>query len=106
MASSLDFAEYVMEQLNGAGTLRYRKMFGEYCIYVNDKPIVLVCDDRVFVKIIPELADIMIGAERGFPYEGAKERYLLDIDDRDLTLEVIRTLDKVTPKPKKRQLRA
>ncbi|MGN0560765.1 MAG: hypothetical protein ACI4K8_06895 [Candidatus Fimenecus sp.] len=25
-------------------------MFGEYMVYVNDKPILMVCDNTVFVK--------------------------------------------------------
>lgn len=106
MASSMDFVEFVLGQLEGAGSLRYRKMFGEYCIYVNEKPIVLVCDDRVFVKVIPELANLMEGAERGFPYEGAKERYILDVEDRELALEVVGILERATPLPRPKKPKA
>ena len=38
MATTKDYIEYVCERLHGAGGLRYRKMFGEYMVYVNDKP--------------------------------------------------------------------
>lgn len=100
MASSTDFVEYVLEQLSGVGMLRHRKMFGEYCIYVNEKPIVLVCDDQVFIKIIPELAEIMASAEKGFPYEGASERYILDIENRNLARKAISILEQNTPLPK------
>ena len=79
MATTKDYIEYVCERLHGAGGLRYRKMFGEYMVYVNDKPVLLVCDNTVFVKIVPELAALMADAERGLPYEGAKEHYILDI---------------------------
>ena len=72
MATTKDYIEYVCERLHGAGGLRYRKMFGEYMVYVNDKPVLLVCDNTVFVKIVPELAALMADAERGLPYEGAK----------------------------------
>lgn len=89
-----------MEQLRGTGALRYRKMFGEYCIYVNEKPIVLICDDQVYIKIIPELAKIMAEAETGTPYEGASERYVLDIEDRDLAQAAINILEQNTPLPK------
>ena len=71
MATTKDYIEYVCERLHGAGGLRYRKMFGEYMVYVNDKPVLLVCDNTVFVKIVPELAALMADAERGLPYEGA-----------------------------------
>jgi len=95
-----------MEQLAGLGTLRARKMFGEYCIYVNEKPIILICDDRVFIKTIPELSDLMVDAERDIPYDGASERYILDIDNRELVREAITILEQATPTPKPKKPKA
>ena len=100
MASTLGFVEYVMEQLAGVGNMRMRKMFGEYCVYVNEKPIILVCDNQVYIKMIPELAELLKDAERGPPYDGASERYILDIDDRELAREAIEILERATPVPK------
>ena len=99
MATTKDYIEYVCERLHGAGGLRYRKMFGEYMVYVNDKPVLLVCDNTVFVKIVPD-------AERGLPYEGAKEHYILDIDDTDLARQVVAVLEAVTPLPKPKKKKA
>lgn len=106
MATTKDYIEYVCERLNGAGGLRYRKMFGEYMVYVNDKPVLLVCDNTVFVKIVPELAALMADTERGLPYEGAKEHYILDIDDTDLARQVVAVLETVTPLPKPKKKKA
>ena len=106
MSSSPSFLNFVISQLEGIGALRQRKMFGEFCIYVNEKPIVLICDDTVYLKIIPELSEIMQDAERGFPYEGASERYILDIDDRDLAREAVAILEKATPLPKPKKPKA
>ena len=39
----------------------------------------------------------------GCPYEGAKEHYILDIDDTALTAQVITVLEPITPVPKKRK---
>jgi TfoX/Sxy family transcriptional regulator of competence genes len=103
MATSLEFIEYVTEQVADCGNVRYKKMFGEYMVYVNDKPILLVCDNSVFVKILPCLDTLMNGAGRGFPYAGSKEHYILDIDDAELTRDVIATLEPVTPFPKPRK---
>lgn len=50
MATSVDFINYVCEQIVGVGDIRYRKMFGEYMVYVNYKPILLICDNTVYVK--------------------------------------------------------
>ena len=37
VASSLDFVEYVCKQIEHAGTITYKKMFGDYGIYCNEK---------------------------------------------------------------------
>ena len=106
MATTKDYIEYVCERLHGAGGLRYRKMFGEYMVYVNDKPVLLVCDNTVFVKIVPELAALMAEAERGLPYKGTKKHYILDIDDTDLARQVVAVLETVTPLPKPKKKKA
>lgn len=51
MASDAHFVDYVLEQMQGAGALDHRKMFGEYAIYSNQKVVALVCDNQLFVKI-------------------------------------------------------
>jgi TfoX/Sxy family transcriptional regulator of competence genes len=103
MATSVEFIEFVCDQVCRAGDIRYKKMFGEYMVYVNDKPVLLVCDDMVFVKKLPELTDKMGSAESGFPYEGAKEHYILDIDNADFSCEIVRIVEHVTPFPKSRK---
>lgn len=104
MATSVDYIEYVCGGIEGVGEVRYRKMFGEYMVYVNDKPVLLVCDNVVYVKILDCLAEVMEGAEKGFPYKGAREHYVLDVDDRELAVKVVGILEPVTavPKPRKR----
>ncbi len=37
MACSLDFIEFVCQQIEAVGAIRYRKMFGDYMIYANEK---------------------------------------------------------------------
>ena len=103
MATTVGFIEYVCDQIEGVGTVRYKKMFGEYMVYVNDKPILLVCDNTVFVKILPCLDPLMLDAEKGHPYNGAKEHYILDIDNADLSREVVAALESVAPLPKRRK---
>ena len=103
MGTTADFITYVCEQIVGVGEIRYKKMFGEYMVYVNDKPILLVCDNTVFVKILPELDEKMREADKGFPYNGAKEHYVLDIDNARFSKDVIEILEPVTSKPKPRK---
>lgn len=105
MATTRDFIEYVCEQIRGIGAVRYRKMFGEYMVYVNDKPILLVCDNTVYVKMLDCISKKMKDAEKGFPYEGAKEHYILDIEDSEFSRQIVALLEPVTPipKPKKKK---
>lgn len=104
MATALDFIEFVCEQIQSTGEVRYKKMFGEYMVYVNDKPVLLVCDNTVYVKILPFLEEIMKDEARGFPYNGAKEHYILDIDNKVFSEEIVTLLEGVTsvPKPRKK----
>ena len=103
MASSLEFVQYAADQLSDAGTISYRKMFGEYMVYLNDKPVVIVCDDRPMVKMLPVLEPLLKDHPTAPPYEGAKAHYVLDSDDRETLREAVRLAEEVTPVPKKRK---
>ena len=48
MATDASFIEYVREQAGLGDRLGYRKMFGEYALYVDGLVVALVCDDQVF----------------------------------------------------------
>ncbi len=107
MATSEEYIEFVCEQINDVGIVRFKKMFGEYMIYVNDKPMLLVCDSTVYVKKLDCIDELMREADRGYPYKGAKEHYILDIEDTDFCKEIVEILEKVTPipKPKKKPVK-
>ena len=44
----------------------------------------------------------MSDAECGVPYDSAKEHYILDIEDRELTAKAVEILEQITPVPKKK----
>ena len=104
MATNKEYIDYVIEQIKGVGELRSKKMFGEYMIYVNNKPILLVCDNTVYVKKADEIKELMECADIGFPYKGAKEHYILDVENELISRKVINALELVTkiPIPKKK----
>lgn len=102
MATSIEYIEYICEQIKNTGAVRYRKMFGEYMVYVDEKPILTVCDNTVFVKMLPDIQELMKQADTGYPYEGAKEHYVLDIDNEELTTKVVEVLKSVIPVRKKK----
>ena len=106
MATTEEFISFLYEQINGIGDIKAKKMFGEYLIYINNKPILLVCDNTVFIKILPEIKNLMDRATTGYPYLGAKEHYILDVEDTALTFDVINVLLEIIPFPKPRKKKA
>ncbi len=51
MASKIEFVEFMADQLREAGTITYKKMFGEYGLYCNGKIFAVICDDQFYIKI-------------------------------------------------------
>jgi TfoX/Sxy family transcriptional regulator of competence genes len=103
MSCTIDFIDYIIDQLAGIGEITSKKMFGEYMIYVNLKPVILVCDDIAYLKKWDNIKDICSENECGFPYNGAKEHYILDIDDKELLIEIIKEVEKVAKIPIKKK---
>ena len=101
MATDLNYVQFVCECLQGESPT-YKKMFGEYMVYIDGKPILLVCDNTVYVKKYAELANLLHDADCGYPYEGAKEHYILDVENQELTLRVVEVLKRVAQPPKHR----
>lgn len=102
MPSTKDYIDYVCTQLEGAGSIFAKKAFGEYLVYVDEKCAIMACDNICYVKKVPELDELMAGAECGCPYPGAKEHYILDIDHKSLAVRVARVLAEVLPYPIKK----
>lgn len=103
MATTISMIDYICEQLNGIGDIRYRKMFGEYMVYVNDKPVVIVCDNIAYVKKLDCIKEEMKNSLTGYPYDGAKEHYILDIDNEEFSKKIVKKIEEVTPLPKKKK---
>ena len=84
MASSLEFTQYVAEQLSGAGEITYKKMFGEYGLYCDGKLFANVSDDQLFIKITEAGRSLFPALPEAPPYPGAKDYFLIEnVDDGD-----------------------
>lgn len=103
MATTLDYVEFFASQISNEWDIRYKKMFGEFMLYINNKPIFLICDNTVFVKMLEEVKDLLNNSGTGHPYDSAKEHYILDIEDKELIQKVIEVLEPITPLPKPRK---
>lgn len=102
MASDQAFVDYVCDQISAAGSISFRKMFGEYAIYCQGKVVALVCDNQLFVKPTAggrALIDDVIEAP---PYPGAKPHFLIvdRLDDREWLADLVRTSEREIPPPK------
>jgi TfoX/Sxy family transcriptional regulator of competence genes len=109
MASDQSFVEYLCEQAKLAGALSYRKMFGEYALYLDGKVVALVCDNQLFVKPTSEGKAILEVVAEHPPYPGAKPHLLIgdEIDNgellKNLLMVTARALPLPKPKPAKRK---
>ncbi|MBN2401776.1 MAG: TfoX/Sxy family protein [Spirochaetes bacterium] len=110
MASAQDFVEFIADQMQGAGTITYRKMFGEYAVYCEGKVIGLICDNRLFIKPT-DGGRVFMGGEliEDYPYPGAKAYFSIEdkFEDREWISELVRiTADELPePKPKKKKIK-
>ena len=104
MASDLSFVEYVRDQMHGAGAVTFKKMFGEYALYVDEKVVALVCDNQLFVKPTVAGRALLGTVTEGLPYPGAKPQLLIteQLEDQQLIVELMRATaaELPTPKPK------
>ena len=104
MTSDQDFVDFIVEQMENAGLITYRKMFGEYGLYSNGKIVALICDNQLFVKPTQSGRDFIGDVDEAPPYPGARDYFLIDdkFEDREWISELIRitAAELPTPKPK------
>ena len=105
MASHQDFVDYVAEQLRESGTIRSRKMFGEYGVYCDGIFFAVICDDQFFVKNTLAGEAAFPNLPKAPPYEGARDYiWVEDVDDRDTMTALARlTCQAHQTQPKKRR---
>lgn len=102
MASDAQFVAFVLEQMEGAGAVRARKMFGEYGVYCDEKIVGLICDDRFYIKPTDAGRSYIGEVEEAPPYPGAKNYFVVGdrLEDADWLVGLIRASLKELPAPK------
>lgn len=71
MSTEKAFAELVVGLLQPEN-VRVRAMFGEYCLYHDDKTVAFICDNRVLLKPVDPPLEQMRGLEQAEAYPGSK----------------------------------
>lgn len=77
MATRKDTAAFILDRLGHPERFSTRAMFGEFALYADGKPVAFICDDQLFVKVLPESADLEPQCERAPAYPGSKDHYLV-----------------------------
>lgn len=105
MATEKSIVEFILGKLGRPDRFNARAMFGEYALYADGKVVGLICDDTLFVKILPQSEMLEPLCEKGLPYPGAKPHYV--VDESMLTKienlpEILFNVSKSLPEKKKK----
>jgi TfoX/Sxy family transcriptional regulator of competence genes len=104
MATQKETVEFILGKLRHADRFSARAMFGEYALYADGKVVALICDDRLYVKILPASQKLEALCEKGEPYPGAKPHYVVDegqLSTLDTLAAILFAIAKAAPAKKK-----
>lgn len=95
MATTKDYRDFILEQLNLLDNITCKSMMGEYLLYYNGILFGGIYDDRLLVKIVDN--NKKYNMQESIPYENAKPMYLVDDVDnqekiRDIVLDTCKGL--------------
>ncbi len=104
MATSKEFHDYIVENLQRVGEISTRKMMGEYLVYYQGKLIGDICDNTLFLKPTETVLKRLPEAERSYPYEGSKTLMVIvdNVENTELMAELLNEMYMELPEPKKK----
>lgn len=88
MATQPETIQFILDKLSNQKRFSARAMFGEYALYADGKTVALVCDDLLYVKILPQSSFLKEFCETGEPYPGAKPHYIVTEDQLSMMDEL------------------
>lgn len=102
MASDLEFVTFIADQSGLGARLTYKKMFGEFALYLNTKVVALVCDNKLYLKPTDAGRALLKTPTEAPAYPGSKNYFLLEaeLDDRELLRQALELTESVLPFPK------
>ncbi|AKN31287.1 transcriptional regulator [Clostridium carboxidivorans P7] len=101
MASSQEYLDFIIGQLDTLDNVSFRKMMGEYILYFRGKIFGGIYDDRFLVKITKASRRLMLEAIEELPYDGAKPMLLVEnVDNKELLYQLITEMYEELPMPK------
>ena len=110
MATKPETADFILEKLRDPKRFTTRAMFGEYALYADGTVVALICDDRLYVKILPASSELESQCEKGEPYPGAKPHYLVEEGQLStlhnlaaILVEIAKSRSRSKPSPRSRK---
>ena len=88
MATTKDYRDYILDQLNLLDNVIYKPMMGEYLLYYNGILFGGIYDNRLLIKIVN--SNKKYHMQENIPYKNAKPMYLVkDVDDKEKLKDII-----------------
>lgn len=101
MTTDKNFVDYITEQAQLGAALTFKKMFGEYGVYLDGKIIAFACDNSLFVKATKATIETTRALPHRPPYPGAKPYPVADelLDDADALRSLLVATAQDLPSP-------
>lgn len=105
MASDINFVEFIVDQMGGAGNISQKKMFGEHAVYCDGKVVALICNNQLFVRPTERGRAFIKNVVEAAPYPGAKAHFLIEdaFEDRIWISDLIKLTAKELPVPRQKR---
>ncbi|MBQ1813226.1 MAG: TfoX/Sxy family protein [Bacilli bacterium] len=88
MATTKDYRDFILEQLNLLDNITCKSMMGEYLLYYNGLLFGGIYDDRLLVKVVD--SNKKYNMQESIPYESAKPMYLVDdVDNQEVLRNIV-----------------
>ena len=88
MATSKEYKDFILEQLDLLDNITCKAMMGEFLLYYNDVLFGGIYDNRLLVKIVD--TNKKYNMQEQIPYENAKPMYFVDdVDSKELLKEIV-----------------
>ena len=88
MATSKEYKDFILEQLDLLDNITCKAMMGEFLLYYNNVLFGGIYDNRLLVKIVDTNKKYNMNEQ--IPYETAKPMYLVDdVDNKELLKEIV-----------------
>ena len=88
MATSKEYKDFILEQLDLLDNITCKAMMGEFLLYYNDVVFGGIYDNRLLVKIVN--TNKKYNMQEQIPYESAKPMYFVDdVDSKELLKEIV-----------------